>query len=59
MSNTVIYLIIGSMFMLCMDLILLNKKEKFTNAERIIGIILWPLALLQFIYYFIKGNNDE
>ena len=59
MTGIWIYLLIGSMFMLCMDLILLNKKEKFTNAERIIGIILWPLGLVQFIYYFIKGNDDE
>jgi len=53
------YLIIGSVFMFIMDMLLIRAENKFTNFERIIGILFWPIGLGSFIYNFIKERNKD
>ena len=61
MSSVIIYMVIGSMFTGMVDILsgLLKTSNRFNNLERIVTIILWPLGLIMFIYYFSKMNNDD
>jgi uncharacterized membrane protein len=59
--NLVIYLIIGSVFMLCMDILLSIKNDKYTHLERIMGIIFWPVFMVTFfihLYNEIKNKRN-
>ena len=49
--GVVIYLIIGSVFMFCMDMLVAMRKEKFNHLERFMGIIFWPVFMAAFIYH--------
>ena len=61
------YLLIGTLSLMIMDY-MVNKvakilgKEPFTNMERIIILILWPMYTIIFWYNFLKsffGNREE
>ena len=58
MSEIATYLLIGTIFTFLQDTLI--KKlgtEEFTNFERIILIIIWPIALIMSIYYFIRAGR--
>ena len=55
------YLLIGTAFMLFVDFLLSTKKTNRTRLQlgflaRILGILLWPIALLTFVYGFFKES---
>ncbi len=56
-----IYLGIGVIFMLFIEWINKRNKnyEEFINAERIIGIIGWPIFLIQYIVNLINILNGK
>ena len=61
------YLLIGTFSLMIMDYMVtkvakLLDKEPFTNYERIIILILWPMYTIVFWYNFFKsffGNREE
>ena len=56
------YIIIGMVFMMLIVYITYKSElheAKFTNFERVITIILWPLMLLVIIIETIKNNNKD
>ena len=58
------YLAIGCVFTLFVDAsIYYQKVEQMNNLERFVCILLWPFAVVNFIYGFIKGlfkqNKDD
>ena len=55
MSGFLTYLLIGTTFTFIQDTLI--KKlgtEEFTNVERVVLILIWPIGLLLSVYYFIK-----
>jgi hypothetical protein len=50
------YLFIGTLFLLILDIMgyYLNAKPRFSNLERIVVILFWPISLLVFIYHYFK-----
>jgi len=50
------YLLIGALFTLFMDLIsdYLQTETRFSNLERIVVILLWPISMAIFFYEFFK-----
>jgi hypothetical protein len=56
------YIIIGLVLTMTVDY-LINKLEideaKFTNTERIISIIIWPLIVIISIFVVIKSKNKK
>ena len=56
-----VYLGIGVIFMLFIEWINKRNKnyEEFINAERIIGIIGWPIFLIQYIVNLINILNGK
>jgi hypothetical protein len=50
------YLLIGAIFTLFLDLIsdYLQTEAKFSNLERIVVILLWPISMVIFFYEFFK-----
>jgi len=60
-NNIMIYLGIGVIFMLFIEWINKRNKnyEEFINAERIIGIIGWPIFLIQYIVNLINILNGK
>jgi uncharacterized membrane protein len=55
----VIYLIIGSVFMLCMDMLVTMRYDKFTHLERFMGIIFWPLFMITFLYHLYNEFKNK
>lgn len=57
----IIYMLIGGLFMFFMDKLSIDQPYEFTNWERLIGSVLWPLALIYFLYHFFKyiDNNGK
>lgn len=55
MSGFLTYLLIGTTFTFIQD-VLIKKlgTEEFTNVERVVLILIWPIGLLLSVYYFIK-----
>lgn len=55
MSGFLTYLLIGTTFTFIQDtLIKTLGTEEFTNVERVVLILIWPIGLLLSVYYFIK-----
>ena len=56
MSNVLTYLMIGVAFNWIFDLLTdyLESDNKLTIKERVIVTVIWPLAVIMFIYHFIK-----
>ena len=61
LNNIMVYLGIGVIFMLFLEWINKRNKnyEEFINAERIIGIIGWPIFLIQYIVNLINILNGK
>ena len=60
--NKMWYLIIGMILMMIIDYVTYKfelHEAKFTNFERIMAIILWPIMLLVIIIETIKTNNKD
>ena len=51
-----IYFILGTLFMGFLDILssMQPETDRFTNFERIISILIWPILLVVFIYNFLK-----
>ena len=56
MKLFVTYLLIGAIFTLIMDWLSnhWDTENKFTNLERIVVILIWPISLLIFLREFIR-----
>jgi hypothetical protein len=50
------YLLIGALFTLSVDLLAdhFQTDAKFSNLERIVVILFWPIALVVFVKEFLK-----
>lgn len=50
------YLLVGAIFAFIMDWLTdhWETENKFTNLERIVVILIWPISLLVFLREFIK-----
>tara|TARA_B100000768_G_C11002904_1_gene258704 strand:- start:361 stop:552 length:192 start_codon:yes stop_codon:yes gene_type:complete len=61
LNNIMIYLGIGVIFMVLIEWLYKRSKnyEEFINVERIIGIIGWPIFLIQYIVNLINILNGK
>ena len=58
MSDIVIYLMIGSVFTMLVDIGSIRfTKVRITNLEKFIAILIWPFIVLTFIYGWLNGND--
>ena len=58
MSDIVIYLMIGSVFTMLVDIGSIRfTKVRFTNLEKFIAVLIWPFIVLTFIYGWLNGND--
>ena len=55
------YLTIGVVFMLVMELFqpYLPEKDRLTNRDKIVVILLWPLSLVVFIGGYVQGMGKH
>jgi len=56
------YIITGMILTMIIDLLTHKyqiEEAKFTNKERIISIIIWPIIILVIIIETIRNNNKE
>jgi len=51
------YLLWGLVFTFIFDMILRETDNAFNNKERFAFILLWPIMLVWFLYFFIKNNK--
>lgn len=60
-NNITYYLLLGVLWDLILNWIAnsTNSKNILTNKEKIINILLWPIALIIFTYHFVKTLNNE
>lgn len=65
LSTIIYYVIVGVTFNFLWDLVISktrNEENRFTILERVIVTIIWPVAVIFAIYFFIKAfftNNQE
>lgn len=64
MSTLITYLLFGCFYTLLTDMIArVSGSEDLNGYEKTLSIIAWPLFLLIFIFYFVKGffleDDDE
>lgn len=52
----IIYILWGILFTFIFDMILKGGEHEFTTLERIFFVVLWPIVLVWFLYFFIKNN---
>lgn len=54
---TCLYLLVGCPVALALDFVVTknDSEQEFTLSEKFICIGLWPLMILVFAYYFVKG----
>lgn len=58
----IIYLLIGLLISIFFDSVMdkIDIPElRFTNSERVIIILIWPLAIFWAIYSFLKNKNNN
>tara|TARA_R110001606_G_scaffold347089_1_gene496376 strand:+ start:381 stop:551 length:171 start_codon:yes stop_codon:yes gene_type:complete len=48
------YLLFGVIFTFLVDLASNHVKIKFDNWERLVVLLLWPLAIISFIHGYLK-----
>lgn len=50
------YLLIGTLFILILDIMswYFNTKPRFSNLERFVVILFWPISLLVFLNHYFK-----
>lgn len=53
------YLLWGLLFTFTFDMILKGTDNQFNNSERIVFLVLWPFALIWFIFYVIKNMRNN
>ena len=59
MNSIVIYLVIGSVFMLCMDMLMTMRKEGFSHFERFMGGVLWPVFMTMFFVHLYNEFKNK
>lgn len=52
------YLLVGLVVTFMLEHLIRSTYNEVTNGERYFMVILWPIMLLAFIIYFIKGLLD-
>jgi len=54
------YLFIGTIFTLFIDLLssYLNIDKRFSNLERVVVILLWPISMVIFFREFFSQKNQ-
>jgi len=50
------YILWGILFTLIFDMILKGTESQFTNLERAVFLLVWPLMLSWFLYFYIKNH---
>ena len=50
------YLLWGILFTFIFDIILRGTENEFNNIERFGLVLLWPIMLAWFFYFFIKNH---
>ena len=60
MSWIATYLLIGVGFDIIYSFIanITESKNKLSNYERVISLVIWPISLSIFMYHFIKGLKN-
>ena len=53
------YLLVGTILGFLIESVIRNTGSNVDYQERIWLIILWPLMLVIFVIYFIKGLNED
>ena len=55
------YLMIGTLFTLMVDVLAnyLETDKRFSNLERIVVILVWPMGLIVFLRELWKARNGE
>ena len=53
------YILWGILFTFIFDMILKGTENQFTNLERFGFVLLWPIMLGWFFYFFIKNNRNN
>jgi len=50
------YLLIGTLFILTLDIMgwYFNAKPRFSNLERFVVILFWPISLIVFLHHYFK-----
>ena len=62
MDYILIYILIGSVLTSLWDWLLFGTKNQFSNLERMVCILVWPVSLGVYLYNFyktLKGKKDE
>jgi hypothetical protein len=49
------YFLAGLVMCFLLELVVRKTGDFFTKTDRFFVITLWPIAILVFVYYFIKG----
>jgi len=50
------YILWGILFTFIFDMILKGTENQFTNLERAVFLLVWPLMLSWFLYFYIKNH---
>jgi hypothetical protein len=50
------YILWGILFTFIFDMILKGTENQFTNLERAVFLLVWPLMLCWFLYFYIKNH---
>jgi hypothetical protein len=55
------YILWGLLFTFIFDIILKGTDNEFNNVERLAFVVLWPIAMIWFVYYVIRNmwNNGR
>jgi len=53
------YLLVGLITIFLIEHAILLNNQKVSFGERIIMIGFWPIMIITFMYYFIKGLLDD
>ena len=54
MNYILIYIVIGSVLTSLWDWLLFGTKNQFSNIERMVCILVWPLSLALYFYNLYK-----
>ena len=52
------YFVWGLLVTFLFDIVLKNTENELNNKERLGFLLLWPVFLIWFIYYVIKGFKE-
>lgn len=56
----ILYLLLGTLFIFIIDVLAAHfeTEQRFTNLERVICILLWPISLFIFLKELWKAKNE-